>query len=67
MAKWLTAIVVIGAVVHVMPSWYIQTANTTFWIDPENRLVCILMTQRLPARYPIGKEFQELVYGAMTD
>jgi len=42
-------------------------ANTSFWIDPENEMICIFMTQLFPGRNPIRAEFQELVYGAMTN
>jgi CubicO group peptidase (beta-lactamase class C family) len=41
-------------------------AETYFWIDPQEELIAILMTQYLPSQtYPIRKEFRTAVYQAM--
>ncbi len=41
-------------------------ANTFFWIDPEEELICIQMTQMIPSGcYPIRPQFQQLVYAAL--
>lgn len=37
-------------------------AGTSFWIDPENELSAILMTQRLPFDGDLLKEFRDAVY-----
>jgi len=43
-------------------------ASTYFWIDPEEDLIGILMTQLMPSRaYPLRPQLQQLVYGSMTD
>jgi CubicO group peptidase (beta-lactamase class C family) len=42
-------------------------ANTFFWIDPQNRLIGLILTQFFPFQaYPIESEFRRLVYGAMN-
>jgi CubicO group peptidase (beta-lactamase class C family) len=42
--------------------------NTFFWVDPEEELVMILMTQFTPyLHYPINKEFKVLTYQAIID
>ncbi len=41
-------------------------ANTFFWIDPEEELICIQATQMIPTgAYPIRPQFQQLVYAAL--
>jgi len=41
-------------------------AETFFWIDPQEDLIAILMTQYLPSQtYPIRKEFRTAVYQAL--
>jgi len=41
-------------------------ANTFFWIDPEEDLIAIQMTQMIPSGcYPIRPQFQQLVYSAI--
>ena len=40
-------------------------AATTFWIDPENELVGILMTQLLNNRHGFAGDFERLTYQAM--
>jgi CubicO group peptidase (beta-lactamase class C family) len=43
-------------------------ANTTFWIDPKEELVGILMTQFMPSgTYPVNEDFHNLVYQAIDD
>lgn len=43
-------------------------ASTYFWIDPEEDLIGILMTQLMPSRaYPLRPQMQQLVYGALLD
>lgn len=42
-------------------------AATTFWIDPEENLVGLLMTQLLNNRYPFQNQFKVLTYQALTD
>lgn len=42
--------------------------NTFFWVDPEEELVMILMTQYSPyLYYPVNKQFKVLTYQALTD
>lgn len=41
-------------------------AETYFWIDPQEDLIALLMTQYLPSQaYPIRKEFRTAVYQAL--
>ena len=41
-------------------------ASTFFWVDPQEDLIGILMTQLMPsAAYPIRPQFQQLVYAAV--
>jgi CubicO group peptidase (beta-lactamase class C family) len=43
-------------------------AETYFWIDPQESLIAILMTQYLPSQaYPIRKEFKTAVYQALIN
>ncbi len=39
--------------------------GTTFWVDPKERLVAIMMVQRYPGS-PVAAGFQPLVYQALT-
>jgi CubicO group peptidase (beta-lactamase class C family) len=41
-------------------------AETYFWIDPQEDLIAIMMTQYLPSQsYPIREEFRTAVYQAL--
>jgi len=43
-------------------------ASTFFWIDPEEELIAIQMTQLMPsASYPIRPQLQQLVYAAIEE
>lgn len=43
-------------------------ASTHFWVDPQERLVGVLMLQLLPSRtYPTTEDFRTLVYQALID
>lgn len=43
-------------------------ASTSFFVDPEERLVGLLLTQLIPSRYyPIREEFKVLIYQALVD
>jgi CubicO group peptidase (beta-lactamase class C family) len=43
-------------------------ANTTFWIDPQEALIGILMTQFMPAStYPLNDDFRLLTYQALVE
>lgn len=42
-------------------------AGTFFWIDPKSDLIGMVWTQFVPGRqYPVEREFQRLVYEALT-
>lgn len=42
-------------------------ANTFFWIDPQNRLIGLILTQFFPFQaYPIESEFRRLVYESLA-
>lgn len=48
--------------------WWAGTANTYFYIDPKKDLILIFMTQYVPNfRYPVCKEFRELVYKSIAE
>jgi CubicO group peptidase (beta-lactamase class C family) len=43
-------------------------ATTSFWIDPKEELIVIMMTQLLPSSaYPIRRQLRTLVYSAFTE
>lgn len=43
-------------------------ANTNFWIDPQEQLIGILMTQFMPSNtYPVTADFRISVYQALVD
>lgn len=41
--------------------------GTSFWIDPKERLVGILMAQGPSNRYQTRMVYKNLVYGALSD
>ncbi|MEK9541418.1 MAG: serine hydrolase, partial [Gammaproteobacteria bacterium] len=42
--------------------------STFFWVDPQEELICILMTQLMPSGYyPIRMQMQSMVYSAFVD
>jgi CubicO group peptidase (beta-lactamase class C family) len=42
--------------------------NTAFWVDPERKLIAVLMTQIYPSNHlKLREEFQRLVYEALAD
>jgi len=48
--------------------WWAGIHNTFFWVDPEEEMILILMTQFSPFRYyPVHKEFKILTYQAIID
>jgi len=43
-------------------------ASTLFWIDPEEEVVAVLMTNFIPSRlYPLRNEMRQYVYDALED
>ena len=43
-------------------------ASTAFWIDPEEELIAIFMTQLIPSSsYPVRREMRTMVYAAIED
>ncbi len=43
-------------------------ASTIFWIDPEQEVIAILLTQFIPSgTYPLREQFRTLVYQALID
>ena len=42
-------------------------AATTFWIDPQEELIGLLMTQLLNNRFPFQQQFRVLTYQALTE
>jgi len=42
-------------------------AATIFWIDPENELVAVLMTQLMNNRYGFGGDFERITYQALNN
>lgn len=47
--------------------WF-GAASCYFWIDPAEELIAILMTQFMPVTwYPLRREFQTAVYGALVE
>jgi CubicO group peptidase (beta-lactamase class C family) len=43
-------------------------ANTTFWIDPREQIIGVLMAQYMPSEtHPINNHFRILTYSALTD
>jgi hypothetical protein len=43
-------------------------ANTTFWIDPKEELIGLLMLQFMPSdTYPVVPDFKVLVYQSIVD
>jgi len=42
-------------------------ASTDFWVDPQENMVGVWMTQHLPGRYEGTRDFRNLVYAAIED
>jgi CubicO group peptidase (beta-lactamase class C family) len=43
-------------------------ASTSFWVDPAEELITIVMTQLMPSSaYPLRRELRTLVYSAITE
>ncbi len=42
-------------------------ASTDFWVDPQEKLVGIILPQRLPGYYRPALDFRVLAYAALTD
>ncbi|TCO78290.1 serine hydrolase domain-containing protein [Chromatocurvus halotolerans] len=42
-------------------------AGTRFWIDPEEEIIAIFMTQSVPHQTQLGDQFRTLVYQALID
>jgi CubicO group peptidase (beta-lactamase class C family) len=43
-------------------------ASTNFWIDPQEDLICVFMTQLMPSStYPVVDDFRVAVYQALVD
>jgi CubicO group peptidase (beta-lactamase class C family) len=43
-------------------------ASTLFWVDPEEELIAILMTQYIPSgTYPLRADFKAALYPALID
>ena len=50
-----------------MYGWF-GAASCYFWIDPVEELIAILMTQFMPVTwYPLHREFQTAIYGALVE
>ncbi len=48
-------------------NWWLGASGTYFWIDRENEMVAVLMTQVAdPSRYPFIMEYPVHVFGALT-
>ena len=47
--------------------WWGGAANTSFWVDPSEGLVGVIMTQRFPGALPLGNLLQSLAYQAIID
>ncbi|MDG2026162.1 MAG: serine hydrolase [Acidimicrobiales bacterium] len=42
-------------------------ASTGFWVDPEEEVICVVMTQQVPSsQYPLRRELRNVVYGCLT-
>ena len=42
-------------------------AATTFWIDPQEQLIGVLMTQLMSNPHPFQRQFRVLTYSAIAD
>jgi hypothetical protein len=44
------------------------STSTTFWVDPREELVVLILTQLLPSStYPIRRQMKALTYQALID
>lgn len=56
-----------GETVSTGSFWWGGAANTGFWVDPAEKLVGVLMTQRFPGDQPFTPDLQTLTYQALDD
>jgi CubicO group peptidase (beta-lactamase class C family) len=57
-----------GAVGSAGEFMWFGLASTTFWVDPVEDLLCIFMTQLMPAgSFDVRGELKSIVYGAIAD
>ena len=62
-----------GKTIRITLIWYKGSfswggaAATTFWIDPENELVAILMTQLMDNPYGFAGDFERLTYQSLIN
>jgi CubicO group peptidase (beta-lactamase class C family) len=47
--------------------WWAGIFNTFFWVDPKERLVCLLYTQQLPYSQNLSDKYKVAVYQALDD
>ncbi len=56
-----------GSAMPVGSFWWGGAANTGFWVDPTERIVGVLMTQRFPGNLPLTNLLQSLTYQAIVE
>lgn len=56
-----------GQTASVGTYWWGGAANTSFWVDPVENIVGVIMTQRFPGDQAFGPELQTLTYQALDD
>jgi CubicO group peptidase (beta-lactamase class C family) len=56
-----------GQTASVGAFWWGGAANTHFWVDPVEKIVGVIMTQRFPGDQPFGPDLQTLTYQALDD
>ena len=40
--------------------------GTTYWADPKEHLICLIMTQQTPnSHYELSSQFEQLVYASL--
>jgi len=43
-------------------------ASTTFWVDPEQKITAVLMTQFMPSdKYPLREDLRALLYSGISN
>ncbi|MGT2494406.1 hypothetical protein ACU4GD_37905 [Cupriavidus basilensis] len=48
--------------------FWARAASTFFWVDPQEDLIGLFLTQLLPSSaYPVRRQLRTLVYSAITE
>lgn len=63
----MTAPTISGTAASAGEFWWAGAANTEFWVDPQEKLIALVLTQRFPGDLPLHYDMKVFAYQALTD